>query len=110
VDIARVVGSVVATRKYRTLTGMKLALIQPLDEELKGSGEPIVAVDLESRCGLGELVFFVEGGDAALLELDEATGKEKFIPSDASIVGIIDTLDADREFKTQPGGFAQYRK
>jgi hypothetical protein len=42
--------------------------------------------------------------------LDEATGKEKFIPSDASIVGIIDTLDTAREFKTQPGGFAQYRK
>ncbi len=109
-DIARVIGSVVATRKYRTLTGMKLALIQPLDEELQGSGEPIVAVDLESRCGLGELVFYVEGGDAALLEMDATTGKEKFIPSDASIVGIIDTLDVAREFRYQPGGFAQYRK
>ncbi len=54
-DIARVIGSVVATRKYRTLTGMKLALIQPLDEELKAAGEPIVAVDLESRCGLVKL-------------------------------------------------------
>jgi len=109
-DMARVIGSVVATQKYRTLVGMKLAIIQPLDENLKERGEPLIAMDPQSRCGLGELVYYVAGGDAALLEKDEATGKDKFIPSDSSIVGIIDNLNSSPEFKTLPEGLRKYRK
>lgn len=103
-DIARVIGSVVATQKYRTLVGMKLAIIQPLDENLVDSGQPLIAVDIDSRCGLGEYVYYVTGGDAAQLE------ENKFIPSNASIVGIIDRVDADNKYKTLPGGLTGYRK
>lgn len=103
-DIARVIGSIVATQKYRTLVGTKLAVIQPLDEQLAASGQPLIAVDIDSRCGLGEYVYFVTGGDAAQLEDD------KFIPSDASIVGIVDRVDIDTTYKSLPGGLAAYRK
>ncbi len=103
-DIARVIGSVVATQKYRTLVGVKLAVIQPLDEELVDSGRALIAVDIDSRCGLGEYVYYVTGGDAAQLEED------KLIPSDASIVGIVDRVDVDKAYKSLPGGLAAYRK
>jgi ethanolamine utilization protein EutN len=103
-DLAKVIGSVVATVKYRTLEGKKLAVIQPLDESLKAVSAPLIAVDPESRCGLGEYVYYVAGGDAALLE------EGKFIPSDASIVGIVDKVDAGGEFKTVSGGLSHYRK
>ena len=103
-DVARVIGHVVATQKYRTLGGMKLAILQPLDEDLADAGDPMIAIDPDSRCGLGEHVYYVGGGDAAMLELG------KFIPSDASIVGIIDRVDAEKEYKTLPGGLKKYRK
>ena len=103
-DMARVIGLVVATRKYRTLEGMKLAILQPLDEDLADAGAPMIAVDREARCGLGEYVYYVGGGDAAILELG------KYIPSDASIVGIIDRVDAEKRYKTLPGGLRKYRK
>ena len=103
-DIARVIGHAVATQKYPTLNGMKMAIIQPLDENLQDSGSPFIAIDPDSRCGLGEYVYYVGGGDAAQLE------KGMAIPSDASIVGIIDRVDADPQFKSLPGGFRKYRK
>lgn len=103
-DMARVVGLVVATQKYRTLQGMKLAVLQPLDEALAEAGEPLIAVDPDARCGLGEYVYYVGGGDAAMLELD------KYIPSDASIVGIIDSVDIEKKYKHLPGGLQKYRK
>ena len=98
------IGLVVATQKYRTLQGMKLAIVQPLDESLEEAGVPVIAVDPDSRCGLGELVYYVGGGDAAILELG------KFIPSDASIVGIIDRVDVEKIYKSLPGGLTEYRK
>lgn len=103
-DIARVIGLVVATQKYPSLEGMKLAVIQPLNETLEDSGEPLIAVDPESRCGLDELIYYVGGGDAAQLE------KGVSIPSDASIVGIFDRVDVDAQYKTLPGGLKKYRK
>ena len=103
-DMARVIGRVVATQKYRTLEGMKLAVIQPLDEELRDAGEPLIAIDPESRCGNGEYVYYVGGGDAAGLEAG------KWIPSDASIVGIFDRVEVDKKMKQLPGGFEKYRK
>lgn len=103
-DMARVIGHVVATQKYPALEGMKLAILQPLDESLGEVGEAIIAVDPDARCGLGELVYYVGGGDAALLE------QGKPIPSDASIVGIVDRVDCEQQYKTVPGGLGKYRK
>jgi len=86
VHIAKVIGTLVATRKVESLTGQKLLVIQPLSPEGKESGRPIVAIDIV-RAGPGDLVYFVRGREAANA-IDE-----KFNPADAAIMGIVDRVD-----------------
>ena len=89
-DIARVVGVIVADRKDPLLEGQKLALLQPLNEQYEPDGSPLAATDLGARHGLGELVFFVRSGDAM------CTGPTPdLIPVDAAIVGIVDEIMVD---------------
>ncbi|MFZ1948247.1 MAG: EutN/CcmL family microcompartment protein [bacterium] len=84
--IARVIGTVVATRKVESLKGQKLLVIQPLSPEGEESGRPLVAIDIV-RAGPGDVVFFVRGREAAHA-IDE-----KFNPADAAIMGIVDRVD-----------------
>lgn len=86
-NLGRVIGTVVATRKYEGLEGVKLLLVQPLDHTQKKVGDPIVAADTV-RAGTGELIYYVNSREAALA-LDPW-----FVPVDASIVGIVDDVDA----------------
>ncbi len=85
-NIARVVGNVVATRKDDTLVGSKLMVAQPLDLRLQPQGGAKVMVDTVGA-GIGELVLFVTGAAAR----NAAGNKEGAI--DAAVVGIIDDLD-----------------
>lgn len=87
---ARVIGTVVATKKYETLKGVKLLIIQPLTFELKPIGKPLVATD-SMRAGVNDLVFFVKAREAAIIL------EEKFNPSDAGIVGIIDQINYKKD-------------
>ena len=84
--IARVIGTVVATRKAAPLLGSKLLVVQPLDPYGKPTGRPVVAVDTV-RAGQGDLVYFVKGREAA------HTLTDKFNPADAAIMGIVDRVD-----------------
>jgi ethanolamine utilization protein EutN len=84
--IAKVIGTVVATRKVDSLVGQKLLVIQPLTPTGEESGRALVAVDTV-RVGPGDLVFFVRGREAA------HTIAEKFNPADAAIMGIVDRID-----------------
>ena len=84
--IAKVIGTVVATRKVETLKGCKLMIVQPLDPGGEPAGRPIVAIDTV-RAGPGDLVYFVKGREAA------HTLPEKFNPADAAIMGIVDRVD-----------------
>ncbi len=86
--IAKVVGTVVATRKVSSFEGVKLLLIQPLDEHLRPLGSPIVACDTV-QAGLGDIVFY-EGGREAALALPNW-----FNPSDCTILGIIDAVQVE---------------
>ena len=81
--LARVVGTVVATRKDPGLVGTKLLLIQPLTPERAPHGKPIVAVD-SVGCGVSEEVFYVRGREASFPFLPAE------VPADAAIVGIVD--------------------
>jgi ethanolamine utilization protein EutN len=90
--LARVEGSVVATKKDPGLSGRKLLLVRPqlVDEKDPGKFRPgantIVAVD-SVGAGIGELVLFCQGSSARLApNLKEA-------PVDAVIIGIVDTVD-----------------
>lgn len=86
-ELARVVGTVVATRKSEGLDGVKLLLCQPVDESLRDRGEPFVACD-PLQAGPGDVVWWVTGREAALAL------PVTFVPVDASIVGIADRVDA----------------
>jgi len=82
-QIARVIGDVVATRKDDSLTGLKLLLVQPLTPERQAVGRPLVAVDAVGA-GVGEHVFFVRGKEASFPFYPAEP------PVDAGIVGIVD--------------------
>ncbi|RLD40389.1 MAG: ethanolamine utilization protein EutN [Bacteroidetes bacterium] len=86
--LAKVLGNVVCTRKVSSIEGIKLLLIQPVDENLRNIGDPIVACDTV-QAGPGDIVFF-EGGREAALGLDNW-----FNPSDATIMGIVDSIQTE---------------
>ncbi|HEY3119636.1 MAG TPA: EutN/CcmL family microcompartment protein [Vicinamibacteria bacterium] len=82
-NLARVIGTVVASRKDPGLTGMKLLVIQPLKPDRTPIGRALVAVD-SVGCGVTEEVFYVRGREASVPFLPAE------VPADAAIVGIID--------------------
>jgi len=90
-QLARVVGTVVATVKTESLEGCKLLVIQPLDSSLAQKGQPMVAID-SVGAGKGELVFWCRGREASFPFLPAE------VPSDCTIVGIVDSLFVDSEF------------
>lgn len=86
-NLARVIGTVVADQKYPGLSGIKLLIVQPLDRRQQATGDPVVATDATAQAGPGELVFIVGGREAALAL------PETFVPVDHSVVGIVDQVD-----------------
>lgn len=83
--VGNVIGTLVAETKYETLKGVKLMLVQPLDDAMAPKGEPVVAVD-SVGIGVGERAFCVLGKEAAMA-LDDP-----FAPVDVAIVGIVDEV------------------
>ena len=85
-QLARVVGTVVATMKSPGLQGVKLLLVQPLDRDQRPVGDPQVAADAVHMAGPGELVYVVAAREASLAM------PEPFVPVDLAIVGIVDAV------------------
>ncbi|MDA1186182.1 MAG: EutN/CcmL family microcompartment protein [Acidobacteria bacterium] len=85
-QLARVIGDVVATHKDEHLTGMKLLVLQPLAADGAAFGRTLVAVDAVGA-GVGETVFFVRGKEASF------PFHPTWVPTDAGIVGIVDHWD-----------------
>ena len=85
-QLARVIGDVVMTRKDDQLAGITLLIVQPLTPDRQPAGRPIVAVD-SMGAGVGEEVFFVRGKEASF-PFHPAEP-----PVDAGIVGIVDHWD-----------------
>ena len=88
-QIARVVGTVVATQKHRKFEGAKLLLVQPLNLDDTPRGTALLAVDTVGA-GVTEKVLVVLEGRAA----GEALGR-KAAPVDAAVIGIVDGMDVD---------------
>lgn len=82
-QMARVIGDVVATIKDPNFHSIKLLLVQPINADGKDAGRPLVAVD-SVGAGVGETVFFVRGKEAGFPWYPTE------VPADAGIVGIID--------------------
>ena len=90
--LARVVGTVVATRKDPRLEGKKLLIVKPISPEGHDEAGYVVAVDTVSA-GYKERVICVSGSSARMAE----GCKDK--PVDASIIGIVDTVSLDAPAK-----------
>lgn len=87
-QIAKVRGTVVSTQKAPTMQGVKLLLVQFIDEEGQLLPNYEVAADIVGA-GVSEWVLISRGSAARI----EANHKDR--PLDATIVGIIDTVSVD---------------
>jgi ethanolamine utilization protein EutN len=83
-QLARVIGTVVATVKNDSLEGRKLLVVQSLDGRLKPQGSPLVALDAIGA-GVGELVVWCRGKEASFPFRREDT------PTDCTIIAIVDS-------------------
>jgi ethanolamine utilization protein EutN len=86
-QLARVIGTVVATQKHAKFEGAKLLLVQPLTLDDQPRGAALLAVD-SVGAGVHEKVLIVIEGRAA----GEALGR-KAAPVDIAIIGIVDAVD-----------------
>jgi microcompartment protein CcmK/EutM len=89
VQLGRVIGDVVVTRKDETLVGVTLLVVQPLTPEREPIGRTLVAADAVGA-GVGEIVFFVRGKEASFPFYPVQP------PVDAGIVGIVDHWNVER--------------
>jgi ethanolamine utilization protein EutN len=95
-QLARVLGEVVATMKDANLSGMKLLVLQPLTAAGEATGRTLVALD-SVGAGVGENVFFVRGREAAFPFYPAEP------PTDAAIIGIVDHWDIEESRKPEAG-------
>jgi ethanolamine utilization protein EutN len=94
--LARVTGSVVATQKVASMTGRKLLTVEPLrvdpetNRRLVSTGRSFVVVDTVGA-GQGETVLIVQGSSARM------TSETEKLPVDATIIGIVDTVNVENK-------------
>jgi microcompartment protein CcmK/EutM len=87
-QLARVIGDIVVTRKDENLTGLTLLVLQPIGSDGRAVGRTLVAVDAVGA-GVGETVFFVRGREASFPWYPTE------VPTDAGVVGIVDHWSVD---------------
>lgn len=85
--LGRVIGQVVPCIVTPGLEGVPMLIVQPLDKTLQPKGKALVAADATRMAGIGELVSF-EGGREAAMALDPS-----FVPVDHAIIAIIDGVN-----------------
>jgi ethanolamine utilization protein EutN len=88
--LGKVIGSVWATQKEVGMDNLKLLVIQPIDFKDCEAGTPIIAAD-RIGAGVGENVIVSRGSPARILF------KDKMVPIDAMIVGIVDSFEVAGE-------------
>jgi microcompartment protein CcmK/EutM len=86
VQLARVIGDIVASHKDKNLSALTLLVLQPLSADGSDFGRTLVAVDAVGA-GVGETVFFVRGKEASFPFYPTE------VPTDAGVVGIVDHWD-----------------
>jgi ethanolamine utilization protein EutN len=86
-EFGKVIGTLVATRKYEGLEGVKFLIVQPLDKHLEPKGEPVVACDGTAQAGPGHTVMVVGSREAP------QALPVWFVPVDHAITGIVDDVE-----------------
>jgi len=90
--LAKVVGTVVATRKEPSLEGLKLLLVRPVDEEGRETGAHLVAADAVGA-GRDEMVLVASGSSARQTEVTDKR------PVDAVVMAIVDSWSVEETVK-----------
>lgn len=85
-NLAKVIGTIWATKKDNNLESLRMQIIQPITVNNEESGAPLVAVDTVGA-GSGEIVYYVTAYEAVI------PLKKKPVLVDASIVGIVDRIE-----------------
>lgn len=83
--VARIVGTLVCTRKVPELDGFKLLVVKKTDLAGKAGSEAAIAVDCVGS-GVGEHVLVVTGSSARMTKQTDQK------PVDAAVVGVVDTI------------------
>jgi ethanolamine utilization protein EutN len=87
--LGRVVGCVWATVKHPAMVGQRMLVIQPLTPELQSTGKRLVCLDC-TGAGAGEIIYYARGKEASFPFLPAEP------PADATVVGIVDTVQVKR--------------
>ncbi len=82
----KIIGRVVSTQKHESFEGLKLVLVQPLNEKLKAVGDALVAVDT-IQSDIGQVIYFETSKEASRVIEREMN------PCDAAIMGIVDEIN-----------------
>ena len=90
--LAKVIGTVVSTRKEKSIEGLKFLLLRQVDLEGKLSGGIVVAADAVGA-GVGEMVLYATGSSARQTELTENR------PCDAVVMAIVDNWEVEGQIK-----------
>jgi len=94
-QLARVSGTVVSTRKEQRIEGIKFLLLEKIDAAtMEGKKDYVVAMD-SVGAGIGEVVFYASGSSSRMTTVTD--GK----PSDAAIIAIVDSIDVKGELVYQ---------
>ncbi len=90
--LGRVIGTVVASRKEESMSGLKLLVVRQMDVEGKDASAYVVAVDAVGA-GVGEIVMFATGSSARQTEVTDKR------PCDAVVMAIVDEWDVNGDTK-----------
>lgn len=89
-QLAEVIGTVVASRKEEELEGLRFLVLRPVDAQMKPSGKAVVAADAVGA-GVGEVVLYASGSAARQTKLTNNR------PVDAVIMAIVDQVEVSGE-------------
>jgi microcompartment protein CcmK/EutM len=95
-QLGRVAGTLVASRKEPLMSGMKFLVVKQIDDAGKETGSYVVAVDAVGA-GVGEVVLFASGSSARQTEVTRDR------PCDAVIMAIVDSWDIGGEVRYHKG-------
>jgi ethanolamine utilization protein EutN len=91
VFLGRVVGRVWSTVKHPGLEGQRLLIVQPVTPEGDPTGKQFVCADATGSAGAGELIYWCRGRESSFPFLPAE------VPTDVSIVAIVDEMHIDRK-------------